>query len=253
MGRILFFQEALHQMESDADLKKWFEAQQEVDRTIRAKLSTIQPPADLQTKILARIRGEKVRRFPLPPVWLAAAACVVLGGLGVFYSTHRGGPDRFQEFKSDALAMVSAQGGPALDLWTPKLNETETYLRDHQAPFDDALPTRLKSMETAGCKAFVWNEYPASLTCFRLANGMLLHLVVIDRKAVGDSNIPAGMKSLGDWHVMFQQKDGMLMMWASQAPMEKLKEMLVAALGAAQTRPVEEKVTQRRLPPTLKL
>jgi hypothetical protein len=247
------FQEALNQMKSDTELKKWFEEQLEVDRTIRQRLATIEPPADLQAKILARIRGEKVRRFALPPVWLAAAACLLLGGLAVFYSSQQGGPDRFQAFKSDALAMVSAQGGPALDLWTPKLSDTQTYLRDHQAPYDDALPTRLESMETAGCKAFVWNQYPASLTCFRLANGMLLHLVVINRKAVGDSNIPVGMKSLGDWHVMFQQKDGMLMMWASQAPMEKLKEMLVAALGAAQARPVEEKVTLRRLPPTLRL
>jgi hypothetical protein len=246
------FQEALSLMESDSELKKWFEEQHAIDRTIREKLAAIEPPADLQAKILARIRGEKVRRFALPPIWLAAAACLLLGGLAVFYSD-RGGPDRFQEFKSDALAMVSAEGGPALDLWTPKLSEAETYLRDHQAPYDEALPTRLKSMETAGCRAFVWNQYPASLTCFRLGNGMLLHLVVINRKAIGDSNIPDGIKSMGDWHVMFQQKDGMLMMWASQAPMEKLKEMLVAALGAAQTRAAQEKITQRRFPPSLKL
>jgi len=221
------FHEALNQMESDSELKKWFEEQQDLDRTIREKLASIEPPADLQAKILARIRGEKVRRFALPQVWLAAAACLVVGGIALFYSTEQTGPDRFQEFKTDAMAMVSAEGGPQLDLRTPDLAETQNYLRDHQAPRDDALPSRLKSMETEGCRAFVWKQYPASLTCFRMPNGQLLHLVVINREAMGNANIPVGMKSVGDWHVMFQQKDGMLMMWATQAPMEEFKQMVV--------------------------
>jgi hypothetical protein len=52
-------------------------------------------------------------------------------------------------------------------------------------------------------------------------------LVVIDRKAMGNADIPVGVKSVGDWHVMFQQKGGMLMMWATQAPMEQLEQMVV--------------------------
>ena len=221
------FHEALNQMESDSELRKWFEEQQDLDRTIREKLASIEPPADLRAKILAQIRGEKVRRFALPQVWLAAAACLVVGGIALFYSIRHGGPDRFQEFKTDAMAMVSAQGGPQLDLRTPDLAETQNYLRDHQAPYDEWLPNRLKSMETAGCRAFVWKDHPASLTCFRLPNGLLLHLVVISRDAMPNASVPVGMKSMGDWHVMFQQKDGMLMMWATQAPMEEFKQMVV--------------------------
>ncbi|MBV8213175.1 MAG: hypothetical protein JOZ08_08105 [Verrucomicrobia bacterium] len=222
-----FFHEALKQMESDSELKKWFDEQHDLDRAIREKLASIEPPPDLQAKILARIRGEKVRRFALPQVWLAAAACLLVGGIAWFYSAQKQGPDRFQEFKTDALAMVSAEGGPVLDLWTSNITETQSYLREHQAPYDEWLPNRLKSMETAGCRAFVWKDYPASLTCFRLPDGMLLHLVVIHREAMGNANIPVGMKSMGDWHLMFQQKDGMLMMWATQAPMEQLKQIVV--------------------------
>src|ERR1700740_386515 len=221
------FHEAVNQMESDSELKKWFEEQQDLDQTIREKLASIKPPADRQANILAGIRGEKVRRFALPQVWLAAAACLVVGGIALLYSNRQTGPDRFQEFKADALAMVSAEGGPKLDIRTPDLSETQDYLRDHQAPWDDQLPARLKSMATEGCRAFVWKQYPASLTCFRMKNGMLLHLVVINRDAMGNADIPVGMKSVGDWHVMFQQKDGMLMMWATQAPMEQLKQMVV--------------------------
>jgi len=227
------FREALSQLENDAELKKWFEEETNLDRSVRQKLAGIEPPADLQAKILARIRGEKVRRsvFALPPAWLAVAACLVLGGLALFYSTNRGGSDRFQEFKTDALAMVSVQGGPQLDLETPDLNETQTFLREHKAPYYEALPSRLKSMETAGCRAFVWKDYPASLTCFLLPDGQFLHLVVINKAALDNADIPAGMKAMGDWHVMFQQKNGMLLMWASQAPMDQLKQLFVVSTG----------------------
>ena len=245
------FREALSQLENDAELKRWFEEQTGLDRSIRQKLAAIEPPADLQAKILAGIRGEKVRRstFALPPAWLAAAACLVLGGLGLFYSAHRGGPDRFQEFKTDALAMVSAQGGPQLDLETPDLSETQTFLREHKAPYYEALPSRLKSMETAGCRAFVWKDYPASLTCFLLPDGQFLHLVVINKAAMANANIPAGMKALGDWHVMFQQKNEMLLMWASRAPMDQLKQVLVAMMGRVHgLAEVQEELRQHALP-----
>src|ERR1700757_4110811 len=93
------FHEALQQMESDSELKKWFEEQNDVDGAIRQKLASIEPPPDLQAKILAQIRGEKVRRFALPQVWLAAAACLVVGGIVLFYSTRQTGPDRFRNLR----------------------------------------------------------------------------------------------------------------------------------------------------------
>jgi hypothetical protein len=60
---------------------------------------------------------------------------------------------------------------------------------------------------------------------------VFLHLVVINKAAMDNADIPAGMKEMGDWHVMFQQKNGMLLMWASQAPMDQLKQVLVALRG----------------------
>ena len=232
------FREALEQLAADEELKKWFDEQLELDRAIRQKLSGIKPPEDLQAKIMARIRGHRARRFALPPAWLAVAACLVLGGVFVLYFTRFAGPDRFQEFRTDALAMVSRQGGPVLDLETPNLNETQSYLRERQAPYAVALPSRLKSMETAGCRAFVWKQYPASLTCFRLPDGQFLHLVVINQAAMENADIPVGMKSMGEWHMMFQQKNGMLLMWATRAPMEQFKQMLVLGKGFRGVRPV---------------
>lgn len=41
------------------------------------------------------------------------------------------------------------------------------------------------------------------------------------------AKIPVETESIGESHVMFKQEDGMPLMWATQAPMEQLKEMLV--------------------------
>jgi hypothetical protein len=82
-------------------------------------------------------------------------------------------------------------------------------------------------MATAGCRVFVWRQHPASLTCFRLPSGNLLNLMVIREDAVGDSNMPTGPYSENGWQLMFQKKNGLIVMWASQAPMDELKELLV--------------------------
>ena len=42
-----------------------------------------------------------------------------------------------------------------------------------------------------------------------------------------NAKIPVETESIGESHVMFQQEDGMPLMWATQVPMEQLKEMLV--------------------------
>jgi len=104
-------------------------------------------------------------------------------------------------------------------------------------------------METAGCRAFVWKDYPASLTCFLLPDGQFLHLVVINKAALYNANIPAGMKAMGDWHVMFQQKSDMLLMWASRAPMDQLKQVLVAMMGRVhRLADVQKELNQHALP-----
>jgi hypothetical protein len=219
------FLEALEVQESDPDLKQWFEEQNEIDSILREKLAQIRPPEQLRLQILGKITRQRTR--VLPPAWLALAAVLVIAGLGLIYSLEPFGPNRFQEFRRDALAMVSVQPAPELDMETPYLNETKRFLREHQAPIAQSLPSALKSMSTAGCKAFMWQEHPASLTCFKLPNGQLLHLVVIDQRAIGNANIPASFQSEQGWHVMFQQQNGLLLMWASQAPMDKLKRMLL--------------------------
>jgi len=74
---------------------------------------------------------------------------------------------------------------------------------------------------------FCLAQASCSLTCFRLPSGNLLHLIVIAEDALGDANMPSGPSSENGWHLMFQKKNGLLVMWASQAPMDELKQLLV--------------------------
>jgi hypothetical protein len=80
---------------------------------------------------------------------------------------------------------------------------------------------------TAGCRVFIWRKHPASLTCFRRPSGNLLHLVVIGEDALPDSKMPSGPYSENGWNLVFQRKNGLIVMWASQAPMDDLKQLLV--------------------------
>lgn len=222
------FREALELARKDSDLGAWLIRQQEFDKMLRLKLSSIAPPEGLRETILESLKeatAVQSRRIG----WLAVAAAVAL--VAFFLSqqvvTLRNPPSQFQSFYSDALAMVGEKPAPKLDLETVSLEIAQTFIEQHDAPRLALFPPTLQAMATAGCRVFFWRQHLASLTCFRLPSGDLLHLVVIDEKALGDPKLPAGLYSENGWHMMFQKKNGLVVMWASQAPMNELKQLLV--------------------------
>ncbi len=50
--------------------------------------------------------------------------------------------------------------------------------------------------------------------------------MVIRQQAVGGLGIASGQYSENGWHMMFEEKDGVIVMWASETPMNELKELL---------------------------
>jgi hypothetical protein len=223
------FREALELASKDSDLGAWLARQQEFDQMLIEELSSIRPPEGLRETILQSLR--KTAR-PLQfwrNTWPALAAAVVL--VAFFLSqqvvTLRNPSSRFQSFCSEALAMVAVRPVPKLDLETASLGITQAFIQQREAPQLGRFPLKLQAMATAGCRVFVWRQHLASLTCFRLPSGTLLHLVVIDEKALEDPKLPSGLLSENGWHMMFEKKNGLIVMWASQAPMDELKQVLV--------------------------
>jgi hypothetical protein len=115
---------------------------------------------------------------------------------------------------------------PKLDLETPSLGTAEAFIEQHDAPRLSEFPQKLQAMATAGCRVFVWRQHPGSLTCFRLPSGYLLHVVVISEDALGNSKLPSGPYSDNGWNMMLQKNNGLIVMWASQAPMEEFKQLV---------------------------
>ena len=226
-------QPALELAKEDSELGSWLVRQLEFDQLLIEKFSSIRPPEGLRENILESI--EKTAR----PIrswrtgWLALAATVVLAALLLTHRVDlfRSPSERFRSFYSDALAMVGVKPMPKLDLETASLGIAEAFIEQHDAPRLVQFPQKLQAMATAGCRVFVWRQHPASLTCFRLPSGNLLHLVVISEEAVGDSKLPTGPYSESGWNLMFQKENGLIVMWASQAPMEEFKQLLAQNLG----------------------
>jgi hypothetical protein len=221
------FREALELAGKDSDLAAWLAQQQEFDKMVIERLSSIHPPEGLREAILESLRPiarlPQIRRI----AWLAAAAAVLLAFfLGQQIVTLRNQSSQFQSFYSDALAMVAVKPMPKLDLETASLGTTQAFIKQHDAPRLERLPPQLQLIARAGCRVFVWRQHLASLTCFCLLSGNLLHLVVINEDALKGSQIPSRPYAEDGWNVMFQKKDGLIVMWASQAPMREMEKLV---------------------------
>jgi hypothetical protein len=222
-------QQALELARKDSELGSWLARQQEFDEILIEKFSSIRPPEGLREIILESLEetARPIQSWRMG--WLALAATVVLAAILLSHQVDlfRGRSQRFQSFLSDALTMVAVKPAPKLDLETASLGTAQAFIEQHDAPWLGQFPQKLQAMATAGCRVFVWRKHPASLTCFRLPSGNLLHLVVIGEDALGDSKMPSGPYSENGWNLMFQKKNGLIVMWASQAPMDDLKQLLV--------------------------
>jgi hypothetical protein len=223
------FREALELARKDSDLGAWLARQQEFDQMLVEELSSIRPPEGLRETILESLRKTARPLQFWQNAWpaLAAAAVLVAFFLSQQVLTLRNPSSRFQSFRSDALAMVAVRPAPKLDLETASLGISQAFIQQHEAPRLGQFPLKLQAMATAGCRVFVWRQHLASLTCFRLPSGTLLHLMVIDANALRDPKLPSGLLSANGWHMMFEKKNGLIVMWASQAPMDELKQVLI--------------------------
>jgi len=217
------FKEALDQARHDPVLASWFREQREFDEIISAKLRSIQPPAGLQKAILAGLRTTASPQSP-PIRWMAIAAALALGLL-VLWQMQLSGPgkqDRLMAFYSYALADFKPL--PHLELVNTNFQLTQEFIKAKGAPTAPTVPAALAGLSTAGCKTFVWEGQPVSLTCFNLPGGQLLHLFVIDRKAFKGQLIPTGFRKIGDWNAKFSESGAMVMMWVSHAQVEEIKQ-----------------------------
>jgi hypothetical protein len=220
--------EPLELAASDPELSDWLVHQREFDEILTEKLASICPPEGLKENILRSLEANAAPTQSWKTTWLALAATIVLVAIALSYQSgfFSSSIQSFRNFRSDVLVMVAIKPRPQLDLETATLTTAEAFIDARQAPRLRWFPQKLREVPTEGCRVFLWRQQPASLTCFHLPSGKLLHLVVIRQQAVGGLGIASGQYSENGWHMMFEEKDGVIVMWASETPMNELKELL---------------------------
>lgn len=218
------FRAALDQAARDPDLAAWFKEQRFFDSLVAAKLTEITPPPNLHSAILAGMATRPpARRFAMRPILALAAVLVVTAVIVIDYDSRTA---LIEKFEKSNLTMLSSPGSPQLDLVTNDFARTQEYLAQINAPCVPQLPGALLGLPTVGCKAFTWNNQQLSLTCFRLPSGELLHVFVIDESAFRESKIAGSFQEMDGWHVKYERRDGMLMMFVSRASMSEIKKYI---------------------------
>jgi hypothetical protein len=224
------FTDALQQARLDPELSNWFEEQRAFDHRIFQAVRRIEAPASLKEVLTAAAQSSKVRPRPRSRIpWLALAAVLVISGLllvGPLGVNRSNSTNTLAVFQKDALAMLSGQPGPKLDLVTPSLPATQAYIAKEQGPLAPTLPAALKDMHTAGCMVTEWHHYRISVTCFLMPDGQLVHLVVLPKDALARAQLPDNFQAADGWRMAYRERDGMVMFWATRAPMNEFQNLL---------------------------
>jgi len=224
-----FFAEALALAETDTELKAWWQAQQEFDRRMTAKLREVPVPKRLRHEILL---GPKV--VAMPPQWryrtlLAAAAMVaILCVAASFWHASNFSPFDRADFASQAVAELDTSG-PLLALQTSDEDKVKEWLRAQDAPVGD-MPAKVGTLQPIGCQKYVIHGHVVSLICVTMANGGIAHLFTVDKSALNDPPGASGPQygNMSGWNIATWSDNRMTYMLATQSSMDDLKQLLSA-------------------------
>ncbi len=180
--------EALALARQDPELGRWFEQHHAFQKAMRAGFRQIEVPAHLKASLL--IQKPAQRTFVTPqvwwrrPVWLTAAAAVllVLGLIGAWLKPRV--PDRFANFQSRMVG--AAQLAYRMDLETNDMQQVRQLMASRGAPADYDVPPALEHLRLTGGGRLNWRSNPVAMVCFDRGDKKMLFLFVMKRSAVKD-------------------------------------------------------------------
>ena len=195
------FEAAHRQANADPELAEWWKHEQELDRLIGLKLENVSVPAGLKARFLKAEQPTVLNRATWPRKIALLAASIVL--LAVFFGSWQGlfqPTTTLADYRDEMVSFVRLD--PALDLETSHLPEISAFLKQHDAASALTLPPRLQQLIPVGCRTLRFRGQEVALVCFRSEHGDLMHLFVINQKAMGKlKNGGAGPRfaAQGDW------------------------------------------------------
>jgi hypothetical protein len=185
-------QEALRLARQDPALRDWFERHQSFQASATAALRSIQPPADLASRLL--VSRKTVRpdfNSRLLAVALAAAAAITAM---VLWAGYFRAPTEATDFANFTQRMVKAAVREyRMDVVTNDLAVIRQFLGGRQAPADFTFPPALAALRPVGCGALAWRGHPISMVCLDNANLGMMYLFIApaDAFSAGAPVVPA--------------------------------------------------------------
>lgn len=226
--------EAYAMLESDAELKAWFEETQQLDARISEHLNSIEAPADLQDTILAGMRLHQTnsahsqpadsRTVPFPTTspeqsrawWLSpwSGIAALFAIMMIIFVLPEDGPAESQMADADLPPVLQflSQEIDSLKSWQFEKKgqdptELQAFLASANAPSPSSIPSSLSNMPSIGCVTFEYGEdAKLSMICFK--NGEVYHLITAD-KATYPDNIPSEP-------TLYQCEDKAFRLWSDE-------------------------------------
>jgi len=176
-------EEAIAVARRDPDLAAWFENHCRFQQVMRAKFRQVQTPEHLKDALLARHKIVPLRVWWQNPVWLSAAAAIVLL-LALLLRPGPTVPDRFANYREMMVSI--ALKNYRMDWETSDMPQLRQLIAGKGAPSDYDVPHGLEKLKLTGGAAFTWRSNPVSMVCFDKGNKQMLFLFVLRNAALKD-------------------------------------------------------------------
>ena len=220
------FEQAFARTETDPALAQWWEEEQELDRVIGSKLDQIEVPGGLKARILQPQLRSLASRVTWPRKLATLAAAIVL--LAVFFGSWQGlfqPATSLADYRDEMVSFVRL--APSLDLETRELSRVCEFLEEKGAPSKLNLPAGLEAMKPVGCRMLRFRGENVSLVCFLRGQGDLVHLLVVDRKAMAKAKHAQSAPEFvgqGDWMTAMWADDGHTYLLAAKGDRKSLEK-----------------------------
>lgn len=172
--------EALRMAASDPELAQWLEQHHEFQATIEQQFASIEPPADLKTRILAGAQTRQKKTLIRPQLLALAASVIVLFVLSNLWLNHE--QRSFANFRSRMTDF--ALRSYVMDIVTNSGPVVRQFLASEGAPADFPLTPGLEKLPVKGGGRLSWQNQPVAMMCFTLTNNQTAFMFVMDQNAV---------------------------------------------------------------------
>ncbi len=200
----------------------------EFDADFVGALASVRPPEGFRDQILGAMEVEhKVAEMPLrhkrgffkTMMWTTTAAAViaVMVAVTVFFAGAGGNAlagTTPKELEYSAIAMLESPFF-SLDLENDRQAALYDWLKKKSLPTPEQLPEGLRHLKGVGCKFLEIGDQKSrgSLVCYK-KNGKVVHLVMMERKALDTDAIEGIDDAVGECHHCDQNEQWAVTQWA---------------------------------------